>query len=188
MKKNNKQANGKTNSKGKNKGQSTSKSRDKPDQHKSLSQAQEELTNPPEQKPVAQEKADAKPEEASQTQASRPYSHYPPPPKYDDVSFDPVKSTRQKSVLDEILGSWNPHEVDPEYDDPGKSEVDFNHTKLRSRYLNWVENVHHILHTPPQVEKVHLSIQPWPVVFILFYVFRLLCLDTLCAWSPFCTL
>lgn len=160
MKKNNKQTNAKNNGKGKGKAQSNPKPKPKPkpEQKQPPAQIQEEPADSPEQEPVAQEQGETKPEEANQAQPSRSYSHYPPPPKYDDVTFDPVKSTRQKSVIDEILGSWNPHEVDPEYDDPGKSEVDFNHTKLRSRYLNWVENVHHILHTPPQVEKV-LSIK-----------------------------
>ena len=151
MKKGKKQTSNKSASKGKTKGQSKPQ---KQQQQQAPAEAQEELKELPEKEPVSQEKRETKAEEAGQAQASRSYSHYPPPPSYDSVSFDPVKSTQQKSVIDEILGSWNPHEVDPEYDDPGKSEVDFNHTKLRSRYMNWVENVHSILHTPPQTEKV----------------------------------
>lgn len=79
---------------------------------------------------------------------------YPSPPKYNDVTFDPVTSTQQKTTLDEILGSWNGREVDPECDEPEESEVDFNHTKVRSRYRNEIEKVHDLFQVAPQVEKV----------------------------------
>lgn len=125
-------------------------------------QAQEKVAEPPAEKPVAQNKVE-------EVKAAPPVRYYrPPPPEYDSVNFDVIKSTQQKSVFEEILGSWNAHEVDPEYDDPKKSEVDFNNTKIRSRYRNWVENAHHILYSPPQVEKVFYINQVCFYSYLLF--------------------
>lgn len=157
-------------------------SRGKTKQPQTSAQRQVNSATPPEviQKPD-------KPQDEKNTQTL--FFRYPPPPKYDDILFDAEKSTQQKSVIDEILGSWNAHEVDPEYDNPSKSEVDFNNTKLRGRYMNWIENVYHLLHTPPQVEKV-ISFHSNFMYFSCYVYFccRLLCLGTLCAWSRFCIL